>query len=147
MKIGIERARMFLSSEDDSSETLAAIDVALACVEKRMEPESAIQMIGEAWVGEEALGVAIYCALMANDFASGVRMSVNHDGDSDTTGLLVGQLLGAINGEAAIPAHWLRDLEAQEVIRQVSDDLCDYSKWNLEDPAQAGSVRERYPGW
>ena len=147
MKIGIQRARTLLSREDDSDETLAAIEVALACVEKRVEPEPAIQKIGEAWVGEEALGVAIYCALMADDLASGVRMSVNHDGDSDTTGLLVGQVLGAINGEAAIPAHWLRDLEAQEIIRQVSDDLCDYSEWNLEDPAQAGSVRERYPGW
>jgi ADP-ribosylglycohydrolase len=147
MKIGIQRARTLLSREDDSDETLAAIEVALECVEKRVAPEPAIQKIGEAWVGEEALGVAIYCALMADDFASGVRMSVNHDGDSDTTGLLVGQVLGAINGEAAILAHWLRDLEAQEIIRQVSDDLCDYSKWNLEDPAQAGSVRERYPGW
>jgi ADP-ribosylglycohydrolase len=147
MKIGIQRARTFLSREDDSDETLAAIEVALACVKQCVEPEPAIQKIGEAWVGEEALGVAIYCALMADDFASGVRMSVNHDGDSDTTGLLVGQVLGAINGEAAIPAHWLRDLEAQEIIRQISDDLCDYSKWNLEDPAQAGSVRERYPGW
>jgi ADP-ribosyl-[dinitrogen reductase] hydrolase len=147
METGIQRARTLLAREDDSGETLAAIDVALACVEKRMEPESAIQMIGEAWVGEEALGVAIYCALMTDDFASGVRVSVNHDGDSDTTGLLVGQLLGAIYGEAAIPAHWLRDLEAQEIIRQVFDDLCEYSKWNLEDPAQAGSVRERYPGW
>ena len=147
METGIQRARVLLANEDDSAETLAAIEVALACVEKRMEPESAIQMIGEAWVGEEALGVAIYCALMADDFASGVRVSVNHDGDSDTTGLLVGQLLGAIYGEGAIPAHWLRDLEAQKAIRQVSDDLCDYSKWNLEDPAQAGSVRERYPGW
>jgi ADP-ribosyl-[dinitrogen reductase] hydrolase len=147
METGIQRARTLLAREDDSAETLVAIDVAMTCVDKRMEPESAIRMIGEAWVGEEALGVAIYGALMADDFASGVRMSVNHDGDSDTTGLLVGQLLGAIYGEAAIPAHWLRDLEAQEIIRRLSDDLCDYSKWNLEDLAHADSVRERYPGW
>lgn len=147
MTIGIQRARTFLSREEDSGETLAAINVALACVEKRMAPESAIQRIGEAWVGEEALGVAIYCSLVADDFASGVRMSVNHDGDSDTTGLLVGQLLGAIHGEEAIPGHWLGDLEAQEAIRQVSDDLCDYSKWNLENPAKADRAFERYPGW
>lgn len=147
METGIQRARTLLTGEDDSAETLAVIEVALTCVEKRMEPEAAIPMIGEAWVGEEALGVAIYCSLMADDFASGVRMSVNHDGDSDTTGLLVGQLLGAIYGEAAIPAHWLRDLEAHEIIRQVSDDLCDYFQWELDDQDQADKIWERYPGW
>lgn len=51
------------------------------------------------------------------------------------------------NHKQQLPAHWLRDLEAQKTIRQVSDDLCDYSKWNLEDPVEAGSVCERYPGW
>jgi ADP-ribosyl-[dinitrogen reductase] hydrolase len=147
METGIQRARTLLAREDDSAETLAAIEVALACVEKRMEPESAIQMIGEAWVGEEALGVAIYCSLMADDFASGVRMSVNHDGDSDTTGLLVGQLLGAIHGEAAIPAHWLSDLEGQEIIRRMADDLCDCFQWKLDDQNQAKKIWDRYPGW
>jgi ADP-ribosylglycohydrolase len=147
METGIQRARTLLSHEDDSAETLAAVEMALVCVDQRMDPKTALPMIGEAWIGEEALGVAIYCSLMTNDFATGVRMSVNHDGDSDTTGLLVGQLLGAIHGEAAIPAHWLRDLEAQEIIRRISDDLYDHSQWDLEDPAQADSVWERYPGW
>ena len=140
METGIQRARTLLAREDDSAETLAAIEVALACVEKRMEPETAIQMIGEAWIGEEALGVAIYCSLMVDDFASGVRMSVNHDGDSDTTGLLVGQLLGAIHGEAAIPAHWLSDLEGQEIIRRMADDLCDCFQWKLDDQNQAKKI-------
>ena len=147
METGIQRATALLAREDDSAETLAAIEAALACVGKRMDPERALSMVGEAWVGEEALGVAIYCSLMTNDFATGVRMSVNHDGDSDTTGLLVGQLLGAIHGEAAIPSDWLRDLEAQEIIRRMADDLCDHPKWDLEDPVKAGRVGERYPGW
>lgn len=147
LEIGIQQAKAFLSREDASDETLAAMRVALDCAQRRIEPERAIPMIGKAWVGEEALGVAIYCALIADDFASGVRMAVNHDGDSDTTGSLVGQLLGAMYGEAAISAHWLRDLEAQELIAQISDDLCDYSKWNFEDEAQADTIWERYPGW
>jgi ADP-ribosyl-[dinitrogen reductase] hydrolase len=147
METGIQRVRMFLALEDDSAETLAAIGTALDCVDKRMAAEDALPMIGEAWVGEEALGVAIYCSLMTDDFDAGVRMSVNHDGDSDTTGLLVGQLLGTIHGEGAIPARWLHDLEAQEIIRQVSDDLSGYSKWNLEEAVETGRVGERYPGW
>jgi ADP-ribosylglycohydrolase len=147
LELGIERAKNFLLREDDSGETLAAMEMGLECARSRMDPGRAIPMIGEAWVGEEALGVALYCTLMADDFASGVRMAVNHDGDSDTTGSLVGQLMGAIHGEAAIPAHWLRDLEAREILTQLSDDLCDYPKWDLEEKAQAEIILQRYPGW
>ena len=147
LETGIRRAKDFLSREHDSDETIAAMDVALRCVAEKLVPERAIPMIGEAWVGEEALGVALYCTLMADDFASGVRMAVNHDGDSDTTGLLVGQLFGARYGETAIPAHWLRDLEAREIVTQVSDDLCDCFQWNFEDEDQADKIWRRYPGW
>lgn len=145
--IGIQRAKDLLSREDGSDETLAAMDVSLMCVQDNMEPERAIPMIGDAWVGDEALGVALYCTLTADNVASGVIMAVNHDGDSDTTGSLAGQLMGARYGEAAIPAHWLRDLEAHEIIRQVSDDLCDYFQWELDDQDQADKIWERYPGW
>lgn len=117
------------------------------CAQQRLNPGRAIQMIGEAWVGEEALGVALYCGLMSDDFASGVRMAVNHDGDSDTTGSLVGQMLGAMHGEESIPAHWLRDIEAQELISKMSDDLCAYPEWNLENSTHADRIWGRYPGW
>lgn len=143
---GIKRATTYLLSEEGNEETLVAMEMALDCVDKRIVPESAIPTIGNGWVGEEALGIALYCVLMAKDFASGVRMAVNHDGDSDTTGSLVGQLLGAIYGEASIPVHWLHDLEAREVIAQVADDLYDFRDWDMEDEVEADRIWQRYPG-
>jgi hypothetical protein len=50
-------------------------------------------------------------------------------------------------GELVIPSHWQRDLEGQALIKQMSDDLCDYPEWNLDDEVQSGKVWERYPGW
>ena len=46
----------------------------------------AIAPLGERWVAEEALAIAVYCSLVAqDDFARGVRLAVNHSGDSDST--------------------------------------------------------------
>ncbi len=145
---GIERARAFLSAEADSAETIAAIDLSLALAESERNPERALARIGGAWVAEEALAASVYCTLLAEDFASGVRMAVNHDGDSDTTGSLTGQLLGAILGEHAIPKPWLEALEAREVIAQVANDLCEYRNWKLDDSGDDAErvIEERYPG-
>lgn len=55
--------------------------------------------------------------------------------------------MGAARGEAGIPANWLRDLEASEIIARVADDLFECRSWNLDDPTQNDRVWERYPGW
>jgi ADP-ribosyl-[dinitrogen reductase] hydrolase len=67
--------------------------------------EEAIAELGEGWVAEEALAISVYCALVARDFRQGVVMAVNHDGDSDSTGAITGNLLGALHGVDAIPAR------------------------------------------
>ena len=40
-------------------------------------------------------------------FDSGVRLAVNHDGDSDSTAAMAGNLLGAVHGQDGIPQRWL----------------------------------------
>ena len=80
--------------------------------------------MGEGWVAEEALAIAIYCAAVSPDLDSALRLAVNHGGDSDSTGSITGNLLGAALGEEAIPAHWLEDLELLAVIRHTADEIC-----------------------
>lgn len=53
----------------------------------------------------------------------GVRLGVNHGGDSDSTGAIAGNLLGAALGASAIPQRWLDALELREVIERLADDL------------------------
>lgn len=50
-------------------------------------------------------------------------MAVNHSGDSSSTGLVAGHLLGAQHGAAAIPGRWLEHLELHQVIAQVAEDI------------------------
>lgn len=77
----------------------------------------AIEQIGEGWVAEEALAIAVYCALRhKDDFASGIRAAVNHSGDSDSTGAIAGNILGTHLGYSKIPPEFIDDLELREVL-------------------------------
>ena len=125
---GIDHSLGFLADRSGSQETTDAIRKALdLCNDPEVTPSpDVIETLGGGWVGEEALAISLYCALVAgNDLARGVRLAVNHSGDSDSTGAITGNIMGALLGEQAIPAEWLDRLELHDVIRQVGEDLFD----------------------
>lgn len=98
-----------------------------------------IHQIGEGWVAEETLGIAIYCSLRyQNDFSAGVTAAVNHRGDSDSTGAVTGNILGALIGYDAMEEKWKSNLELADVILEMADDLCHRCQMNeyshYEDP-------------
>lgn len=97
-----------------------AFDLAYANI-----PEyEAIQQIGGGWVAEETLAIAVYCcAKHFDDFEKAMIASVNHGGDSDSTGAVTGNILGAAIGYEAIPEHFKTDLQLHDVILHVADDL------------------------
>lgn len=89
------------------------------------DPE-AIEQIGSGWVAEEALAIAVYCALRhKKDFAAGVRAAVNHSGDSDSTGAIAGNILGTYLGYSKIPPEFLSELELRDVLSMLAADLND----------------------
>ncbi|MCG7632845.1 ADP-ribosylglycohydrolase family protein [Gordonia McavH-238-E] len=124
-------------------ETLAALDAAEALADSALPHEAAITRLGGGWVGEEALAIAVYSALVADDLEDAVIIAVNHDGDSDSTGAMAGNLLGARDGVGAIPQRWLESLELRDVIVEMARDLHDFVDWDItEADAQAGAA-----GW
>ncbi|MDP5228357.1 MULTISPECIES: ADP-ribosylglycohydrolase family protein [Arthrobacter] len=96
-----------------------------------LSPEDLIAELGEGWVAEEALAVALYATLVTADddaerhFRTAVAVAVNHDGDSDSTGSLAGNIVGAVHGEAALPAEWLGAVTGLDVVRRIAQDLAD----------------------
>lgn len=126
-------------------ETEAALQLALQLADEGAEPSAAIPRLGQGWIAEEALGIAVYCAAVARSTEEGILAAVNITGDSDTTGSLVGQLLGAANGEASIPQRWLEPLELRAEIVTIADDLVDSASWDVEAPG-ADAIIQRYPG-
>lgn len=88
--------------------------------------EENIRALGEGWVAEETLAIAVYCALRyAGDFSRGVIAAVNHSGDSDSTVAVTGNILGAWLGYEAIEDKWKKNLELSDVILEIADDLTD----------------------
>lgn len=101
------------------------IDLAMQLSTNDRGDRDNIRRIGQGWVAEETLGIALYCALRhQKDFSAGVIAAVNHEGDSDSTGAVTGNILGALLGYSAIADQWKDNLELAQVILEMADDLC-----------------------
>lgn len=117
-------ARQFASNEY-LEDFLALVDKAiLLSQDAYLDDLEAIQKIGQGWVAEETLAIAIYCSLKyCDDFEKAVIAAVNHSGDSDSTGAVTGNIVGAYLGYDNIPLKFLTTLELKNVILEISDDL------------------------
>ena len=98
---------------------------AILLAEKPYDTDTrAIAELGEGWVGEEALAVSLYCALRyPDDPAKCLIAAVNHDGDSDSTGAIAGNILGARLGFSALPAALTDQLEGVPELTALADRL------------------------
>ncbi|MCH5347209.1 MAG: ADP-ribosylglycohydrolase family protein [Muribaculaceae bacterium] len=96
-----------------------------------------IRELGEGWVAEETLAIAIFSVMRHIDnFEKCICCAVNHSGDSDSTGAVAGNIIGAILGYNAIPKKYLTTLELHDVLISVADDLGGFSS--------AEQMKERY---
>lgn len=105
--------------------------------DKNISDQEAIKTLGEGWVAEEALAIAIFCALRyQDDFEKAIIAAVNHDGDSDSTGAITGNILGAYLGLSSIPGNFIDNLELKDIILEIADDLyhdCPLDSWNIAE--------------
>jgi len=147
----LDAAKPMLREERDHHETLRAIELAQHLAGENVPPEKAIARLGEGWIAEEALAISLYCALVARGFRHGVILAVNHDGDSDSTGSITGNLLGTLHGVDAIPQQWLEQLELRQVIAEIAEDLHDCIEWPLSpfgsNPEQQDRIGRKYPSY
>ena len=88
-------------------ETLAAIDMAVSLARSRCSHDEALRLLGGGWVGEEALAIALYGVLVSSSFREAIRVAANHDGDSNSTASIAGQIWGAAYGLDELPPNWV----------------------------------------
>lgn len=149
---GVNAAQNLLAEREHHEETAHALAHALVLAKDDTPADEALSKLGQGWVAEEALAIAVFCAARARDFDSGIIMAVNHDGDSDSTGSMTGQLLGAMLGMSAIADRWLASLELRDAIETIADDLYHCAAWRLDDyndseaAAESERICKRYPG-
>jgi ADP-ribosylglycohydrolase len=137
----VAATREALLTWDDHEEQVLALDAAVELAGQGPTPETIAERLGGGWTGEQALAIAVCAALAAKDLRHGLLLAVNHSGDSDSTGAICGNILGAIDGEKAIPAEWLATLELRDVIERLTRDaLAEFGP----APPDWG---DRYPAW
>ena len=116
-----------------------------------------IRLLGEGWTGEEAWAIALYCAVRHIDsIEDALIAAVNHDGDSDSTGAICGNIMGAIYGYEAIKRMNLfcpqghdfeQTLELSNIILALADDLytsCIISEYAPIDTPEKRQWYKRY---
>ncbi|MGN0538188.1 MAG: TIGR02452 family protein [Acutalibacteraceae bacterium] len=120
-----DTVRKIYKSEQYINDFTDIIDLAIELSENDDTDLNNIHRLGEGWVAEETLAIAIYCSLRhQNDFSAGIIAAVNHNGDSDSTGAITGNILGALLGYNAIEEKWKENLELSNIILEMADDLC-----------------------
>ena len=132
-------------------------DKAVQLAHSNISDTDAISQLGEGWIAEETWAIALFCAIRHIDSVEdAIIASVNHNGDSDSTGSVCGNIMGTIYGYEHIrernifcpEGKQLEDsLELSEIILTLADDLSTGSIINKYDPIdtpQKQQWHERY---
>ena len=105
-------------------DTLYLLKKAKLFAKSDIVPTEAIKRLGAGWHGDEAIAISVYCALKYQDnFKQALITAVNHDGDSDSTGSMVGNILGAYLGKEKIPANWVNKVELSKELINMANQL------------------------
>ncbi|NYH79771.1 ADP-ribosylglycohydrolase [Actinopolyspora biskrensis] len=140
----LDRALRELSTWDEHQETTACLKrAAELAAAGETGPEVIARQLGGGWVGEEALGIAVYAAMThPGSFADAVLLAVNHSGDSDSTASVCGNIMGAALSADSIPSEWVRALELRETIERIAADA---EREFGPEPPDEPEWYERYP--
>ncbi|MFE7270450.1 ADP-ribosylglycohydrolase family protein [Streptomyces sp. NPDC057623] len=117
------RTLRLLRGHPGHEETSAALTEALDLAERGAPTAEKVESLGEGWVAEQALAIGVYCALVTPSVRDALLLSVNHSGDSDSTGSICGNLLGARHGDLGLPHEWVEQVEGRAQIAALADDL------------------------
>ncbi|GGM53157.1 hypothetical protein GCM10012275_25190 [Longimycelium tulufanense] len=141
----VDTARSLLARWEGHEESLSALDRAIELTgQGRPTPELIAERLGGGWIGEEALAIGLCAALATDNVAEALVLAVNHNGDSDSTGAICGNIAGARYGLTAIPVPWLENLELRQLIETVArDGLREFG----QQPPESDDWYTRYPGW
>ncbi len=141
---GVAAARAELIGWRGHEETLAALDAAVQLAGKgRPEPEVVAERLGAGWVAEEALAIAVCAALAGDDMGDALHIATHHSGDSDSTGAICGNILGARDGTGTLPARLHDHVEMRYLMQDlVAEALLEFS----DEAPTSNNWLARYPG-
>ena len=133
--------------------TLKAVELA----QSETPDAEAIEQLGEGWTAEETWAISLFCAIRHIDnMQEAIIAAVNHNGDSDSTGSVTGNIMGAIYGYEAIKRERMfcpdgkafeDTIELANIILALADDLftgCIISEYDPIDTPEKKQWYTRY---
>lgn len=139
LETAIDHSIEILKTKPDSKELIDIVDKAKELASNAdIAPIDAINQLGKGWNGDEALAIAIYCALKTpDDFRQVIVNASNHDGDSDTVASIAGGISGAYLGYNNLPKDLISSLPMENVLFELANDL-------FQCPRNIQSAKQRY---
>lgn len=140
-------ARERVDAELDGMEVVAALDAALDLSDRVPDPTPrTLAALGSGRVAEEALAIAVYCALVGRDMRHALTLAVHHDGNSNATAGICGHLVGAWRGTETLPSDWVVRLDLQDLLLPLIDDCMVLADPGFgRDDARWPALLDRYP--
>ncbi len=119
LEAGCER---YLVERTGTGEMLRALDRTESALER--EEDDVCQLLGGAWIGEEAVACALWCVIRAGGrFREAVLRAANSSGDSDSIACIAGSVAGALEGIGALPDEWVLGVEKSPLLGMFSESL------------------------
>jgi ADP-ribosylglycohydrolase len=106
-----------------SSEFDEAVHKVPPCLDWEDE-EQALDHLGQGWIGEEAVALALFCFLRhPDDYKKTVLRGANTNGDSDSIACIAGSISGAWLGVKAISEDWAQRIEKAGALNSLAERL------------------------
>lgn len=118
-------AEVYGESAPAMDEFMAIIEKSIRLADNQLLDWEIIENgLGGGWVAEETLAIAVFSVLRhIDDFSACMVCAVNHGGDSDSTGAVAGNIIGAILGYDALPAKFTADIQLRDLLLATADRL------------------------
>ena len=134
---------------DEGWKLIRLLELALKLGLENTPKKEAYKQLGEGWLGDEALAIAVYAAVRFSDnkhiktkyesigssttitemhqhmFEEAICCAINHSGDSDSTGAICGQIMGTWLGLHCIPGYYTGDMFAKDPLFEGREENCD----------------------
>lgn len=134
-------ARERLEKEANNEKVLELLSQAIELAKEKNPSRQKIEQIGNGFEAHAVLARAVYAALSyEEDYLEGIRLAVNHSGDSDSVGGITGSILGSYLGIYKIPTEMISKVELHNEIETLAADLLTFYQEGEE-------WLKRYPAW
>lgn len=131
----------YLEANEPDKVCAGALQQALELAKEQQVGVEHIHAFGSGFMAHEALGIGVYAALTyKDDFKKGLLFAACQSGNSNSTAVIAGSILGAYLGIDHIDEQLIKNLELNKEIDEMAKDL--YRRYqNTQD------WKIKYPGW